>query len=187
MSEFKSAFKRNWRKRKTFNLLDPQRAPKSSLLSEKPAPKKFRLYLDAEVLLGRLPLSRKPIEIAFDATNAMHFLTSMMDCYWLTECCRSDSNPAPVLEYIGRHFSNRPDLEILLMKVRPRAFATPRTDVFAGTSNFFWLTPEITREEEEFLEAYSLFNNWIQVDTKKDPYALAKARDFLREELGRDV
>ena len=58
------------------------------------------------------------------------------------------------------------------------------TNIFSWRA-VFWLTPEISRTEEEDLEAVA-FNNHIR-SIPKDFNALAKARDFLREELNSDA
>ncbi len=158
-----------------------------SLLSETPAPKEYRCYIDVDgVLVGHRSPGDKRKTIAFDAVNFMHFLTSRFGCYWLSPLS-SRGDATPVVKYICRYFSNIPPLEQFLWKVRPTAFTVPRTNIFLAGEQFFWLTPEISRTEEEDLEARGLFNNHIPVDSRKDFNALAKARDFLREELNSDA
>lgn len=147
---------------------------------------KYRLYLDVDgVLLGRADPTRKRKTVAHGAVDFLSFAKDKFDCYWLTPHCHGEA--AAVREYIGRHYLNRGDLDYLLTKVKPTIFATPRTRLFAEGEKFYWLTPEISSEEEEDLESRGRFNNHVQIDTRKDFNALDGARDFLRKELGLDA
>ena len=123
--------------------------------------------------MGRCPNSQR-VALAQQATEFLCLTLDRYDCYWLTTHCRGSA--APALEYLSRYG----DTEFLDLanQIKPTHFVTFKVEALFG--DFFWVDDQPTAYEQRFLQDRGWFDRWLQVDTRKNPFALVDVIEFLK-------
>ena len=135
------------------------------------------LFIDIDgVLLGRCPNSQQ-IALAQQATEFLRVVLDRYDCYWLTTHCRGSA--APALEYLSRYGDD--EFLDLANQIKPTHFVTFKVEALFG--DYFWVDDQPTAYEQKFLQDRGWFDRWLQVDTRKNPFALVDVIEFLKDPI----
>lgn len=98
------------------------------------------------------------------------YVTSRFPTYWLTTHCRGDISYTH--EFLKRTFPAK-TLEIA-KKILPTNWRTNKTEAIDFTKPFLWFDDDLFEGEREELIKHHVFDNWIEVDFKKDINYLQK-------------
>jgi hypothetical protein len=142
----------------------------------------LRLYLDIDgVILGKDDLSSPHVCLARYAADLLRLAVAAFDPWWLTT--HSDGTIDPILRHL-RPYCPSPVLD-LARQIRPAVFATLKTDALAGAGrDFVWLDDAPLAVERRWLDERGLLDNWIAVDTRRNPDDLARVIPLLKHRLG---
>lgn len=138
-------------------------------------PTRPNLYLDVDgVLLGKNDPASPKVVLAHHAKEFLTFALDNFNCYWLTTHCKGA--PQPVLRYLAPYLT--PDLEALLIQVRPTRWETLKTEALQG--EFYWIDDSPLAIELKRLKEMGRLDRWIQVDTRRRPDDLLVAMERLK-------
>jgi len=97
--------------------------------------------------------------------------------YWLTTRCQCDS--LRTVREIEHLFDDKKTIE-LMKKIKPTTWlGSAKTDAIDFKSNFLWFDDNLFWREREVLVSHGVFDNWIEVDLRKNPdMLLSFVNDF---------
>lgn len=127
---------------------------------------KPNIYLDIDGVLLANDLTA--------ANQAEEFLTRVLTeypetTYWLTTHCQGDAS-IPI-EHIGHLFS--PAVVELMKLIKPTKWDLAKTRAIDFTKPFLWFDDDLFFEERQDLTKNRVFDNWIEVDLRKNPNQLS--------------
>jgi len=109
------------------------------------------------------------------ALNAKEFLFRVLEkyldtTYWLTTHCQGDTST--VFEHVGHLFDE--ETLSLMKSIKPTRWDFMKTDAIDFTRPFLWFDDDCFLGEREVLQKHGMFDNWIEVDLRKDVNQLQK-------------
>jgi len=138
------------------------------------------LYIDG-VLLGKDNPGSPEVRLARHAETLLRLAVAAFDPWWLTT--HSDGTIDPILRHL-RPYCPPPVLD-LARQIRPAVFVTLKTDALAGAGrDFVWLDDAPLAVERRWLDERGLLDNWIAIDTRRNPDDLARVIPLLEHRLG---
>jgi hypothetical protein len=109
------------------------------------------------------------------ARYASEFLSYVLEhypntTYWLTTHCKGDAMTP--IEHVGHLFD--PNIVELMKKIKPTNWDVSKTDGIDFSKPFLWFDDDCFDFEREVLLKHGVFDNWIEVDLRKDQHQLQK-------------
>lgn len=103
------------------------------------------------------------------ALHAKEFLFYVLEkypdtTYWLTTHCKGDSKT--VFQHVGHLFDD--ETITAIQKIKPTNWEVSKTDAIDFSRPFLWFDDDCFGEEREVLKQHRVFDNWIEVDLRKD-------------------
>lgn len=90
--------------------------------------------------------------------------------YWLTTHCQGDSE-TPIRQ-VGHLFDA--ETVALMRRIKPTQWDVAKTEAIDFTKPFLWFDDDCFDFEREVLKQHGVFENWIEVDLRKDQEQLGK-------------
>ncbi len=135
---------------------------------------KANMYLDIDGVL--LTKDHNPANFVDEFIE--YVLTNYPDStYWLTTHCQGDAT-RPIKD-IGHLF--KPETVELMRQIKPTTWLNSpcKTAAIDFSKPFLWFDDDLFLSEKKELIEHDAFDNWIQIDLRKDPNMLQKIiQDF---------